>query len=118
MRTIRLRAFALTAVLAVAGALLPGGSPTAQEATGPAVSDQLMADLAMAGTTRGNPACPGEDVPFDPAGGQDVVLPRGYRIDVFARNLNFPTGLAFIRTGGRNDFQVLVIESGTGLPSR
>jgi glucose/arabinose dehydrogenase len=104
-------------VLAVAGALLPGGSPAALEATGPAVSDQVQADLAMAGTTRGNPACPGEDVPFDPAAGQDVVLPRGYRIDVFARNLDFPTGLAFTRTG-RNDFQVLVIESGTGLPSR
>ena len=117
MRTIRLRALAITAVLTVAGALLPGGSPAAQEATGPAVTDQLQAALDMAAGTRGNAACPGEDVPFDPGAGEDVVLPRGYRIDVFAQNLDFPTGLTFTRTG-RGDFQVLVIESGTGLPGR
>jgi len=66
--------------------------------------------------TRGNAACPGEDVFFDPGNGQDIALPRGYKVSVFAKGLNFPTGIAF--RGSKNDFQVLVIESGTGLPSR
>ena len=119
MRISRLRAFASTAILAIALALLPGGSPAALGSSGPAVSDQLASALAMGGTTRGNAACPGEDVAYNPAQGQDVVLPRGYKIQAFATNLDFPTGLAFQRTGpGRNDFQVLVLESGTGLPSR
>jgi len=48
-----------------------------------------------------------------------VVLPRGYKIEALATNLDFPTGLAFMRTGsGRDDFRVLVVESGTGLPGR
>ncbi|HET7786597.1 MAG TPA: hypothetical protein VFL36_11555 [Myxococcales bacterium] len=66
--------------------------------------------------TRGNAACPGEDVFFDPGHGEDIALPRGYKVSVFAKGLNFPTGIAF-RGSGRN-FQVLVVESGTGLPSR
>src|SRR5262245_53380143 len=119
MRINRLRAIASTGALAIAFALLPGGSPAALGSGGPAVSDQLAAALAMGGTTRGNAACPGEDVAYNPAAGQDVVLPRGYKIEAFAINLNFPTGLAFMRTGsGRNDFRVLIVESGTGLPGR
>ena len=118
MRITRLRAIASTGTLAIALALLPGGSPSALGSTGPAVSDQLAAALAMGGTTRGNADCPGEDVQYNPAAGQDVVLPRGYKIEAFATNLDFPTGLAFMRTGGRDGFQVLVVESGTGLPGR
>src|SRR5436189_2209503 len=117
MTITRLRALAFASALAVAGALLPGGSPTAQQSGDPAVSEQLQAAMAMNDPTRGNPACPGEDVAFNPAAGQDVVLPRGYRIQVFASNLNFPTGLAFMRTGD-SGFQALVVESGTGLPGR
>jgi len=66
--------------------------------------------------TRGNAACPGEDVFFDPGHGEDIALPRGYKVSVFAKGLNFPTGIAF--RGSKGNFQVLVIESGTGLPSR
>ena len=82
----------------------------------------LMAQSALAGSpppTKGNAACPGEEVFYDPHNGEDIVLPAGYKVEVFARDLNFPTGIAFLRTGeDAGDFQVLVVESGTGLPSR
>lgn len=65
---------------------------------------------------RGNPNCPNEEVFFDPGHGEDIVLPEGYQVDVFAKDLNFPTGLAFV--GDEHSFKVLVVESGTGLPSR
>lgn len=69
-----------------------------------------------ASTVKGNAACPGEEVYYDPGNGEDIAVPEGYKVEVFARDLNFPTGLAFI--GDADDFKVLVIESGTGLPSR
>src|SRR3954466_8083490 len=75
-----------------------------------------LTSTAVLAQTRGNAACPGEDVFYDPGNGQDIALPRGYRASVFAKDLNFPTGIAF--RGSKNNFQVLVIESGTGLPSR
>src|SRR3954470_812476 len=61
---------------------------------------RLCAVLVLCGTsalaqTRGNAACPGEDVFFDPGNGQDIAVPRGYRVSVFAKGLNFPTGIAF-----------------------
>jgi hypothetical protein len=64
----------------------------------------------------GNPLCPGEEVQFNPGNGQDIVVPPGYQVSVFASGLNFPTGLAFRRTG--SSFEVYVLESGHGLPSR
>jgi len=63
-----------------------------------------------------NPVCPTETVFFDPGNGEDIVVPSGYRVEVFAKGLNFPTDVAFV--GNQNNFQVLVLESGTGLPSR
>ena len=63
----------------------------------------------------GNPACPGEEVQYDPGTGQDIVVPPGYTISVFAKNLNFPTGIAF--EGSSKKFKVYVLESGHGLPS-
>src|SRR6266487_2420141 len=118
MRITRLRAIALTGALAVVFALMPSGSPGAQGLVGPSLATGLQAVLDQDGTTRGNAACPGEDVAFDPGQGEDVVLPRGYKIEAFATNLNFPTSIAFLRNGGRDDFQVLAVESGTGLPGR
>src|SRR5262245_44577103 len=64
----------------------------------------------------GNPLCPGEEVRFNPGNGEDIVVPPGFRVSRFASGLNFPTGLAFRRTGGT--FEVYVLESGHGLPSR
>jgi len=72
--------------------------------------------LAAQPVTVGNPLCPGEDVQFNPGNGEDIVVPPGFRVSVFKSGLNFPTGLAFRRTGGT--FEVYVLESGHGLPSR
>lgn len=63
-----------------------------------------------------NPVCPVESVFFDPGNGEDIVVPSGYKVEVFAKGLNFPTDVAFL--GNKGNFQVLVLESGTGLPSR
>jgi glucose/arabinose dehydrogenase len=60
----------------------------------------------------GNPACPGEDVFYNPGHGEDILLPDGYKVEVFVRDLNMPTDIAFAH--GR----AYVLESGTGLPGR
>src|SRR5215813_15153905 len=66
--------------------------------------------------TAANPLCPGEDVQFNPGNGQDIVVPPGFTVSVFKSGLNFPTGIAFRRAGP--GFEVYVLESGHGLPSR
>src|SRR5437016_1368424 len=66
--------------------------------------------------TRGNPLCPGEDVYFNPGNGEDIVKPSGFTVSVFKSGLNFPTAIAF--RGDRHRFEVFVLESGHGLPSR
>src|SRR5882762_3718177 len=58
-----------------------------------------------------NPVCPRESVFFDPGNAEDIVVPKGYKVEVFAKGLNFPTDVAFL--GSRDDFRVLVLESGT-----
>src|SRR5213083_3821965 len=63
-----------------------------------------------------NPLCPGEDVFFNPGNGEDIVVPTGFKVSVFAKGLNFPTAVAFRGNGRR--FEVFVLESGHGLPSR
>lgn len=63
-----------------------------------------------------NPVCPHETVFYHPANGEDIVVPRGYKVEVFARDLNFPTDIVF--AGSKHDFKALVLESGTGLPGR
>lgn len=75
----------------------------------------LVAPVALA-QTAGNPACPGEDVFFNPGHGQDIFVPPGYRVEVFASGLNFPAGIAF--KGNKHRFEAYVTESGTGLPGR
>jgi glucose/arabinose dehydrogenase len=66
--------------------------------------------------TVGSPLCAGEDVFFNPGNGEDIIVPSGYQISVFAKGLNFPTGIAF--QGNARKFKVYVLESGHGLPSR
>src|SRR5215467_8943439 len=63
-----------------------------------------------------NPLCSGESVLFNPDQGQDIVVPAGFKVSVFASGLNFPTGIAF--RGNSQNFRVFVLESGHGLPSR
>lgn len=77
----------------------------------------LAAGAAGAQPVKGNKNCPGEEVFFDPGNGEDIVVPAGYKVERFSKGpLNFPTGLAF--QGDRKNFKVLVVESGTGLPSK
>jgi hypothetical protein len=64
----------------------------------------------------GNAACPGEEVFFDPGNGEDIIVPEGYRVEVFAKGLNFRRQSPSPRT--KNQFRVFVLESGRGLPSR
>src|SRR2546427_10790888 len=59
---------------------------------------------------QGNPLCPGEDVFFNPGHGQDIVVPPGFEVSVFAKGLNFPTAVAF--RGDARRFEVFVLESG------
>jgi glucose/arabinose dehydrogenase len=66
--------------------------------------------------TAPNPLCPGEDAFFNPGRGEDIVLDSHFSVSVFAKGLNFPTGIAF--RGDKDSFEVFVLESGHGLPSR
>jgi glucose/arabinose dehydrogenase len=52
---------------------------------------------------------------FNPDTGSDIVVPPGFKVSVFAKGLNFPTGIAFL--GNSQEFEVYVLESGHGLPS-
>lgn len=65
--------------------------------------------------TVANPICPAETANFAPGNGQDIKVPAGFTVSVFASGLNMPTGIAFL--GNANHFTVYVLESGHGLPS-
>ncbi len=84
----------------------------------PAVLLALLLGLPTLATAAmvGNPACPGEEVFFNPGNGEDIVVPSGFKVEVFAKGLNFPTAVAF--RGNAQKFEVFVLESGHGLPSR
>ena len=72
--------------------------------------------FAAAAAQVGNPNCPGEEVFYNPGNGKDIVVPPGFKVSVFAKGLNFPTAVAF--RGNARRFEVSVLESGHGLPSR
>ena len=76
----------------------------------------LMLPAFVSAAQVGNPLCPGEEVLYNPGNGQDIVVPSGYTVSVFAKDLNFPTAVAF--RGNRNNFEVYVLQSGHGLPSK
>ena len=96
----------------------------------------LSLPLSVYATMVGNPLCPVETVLYNPGNGQDIVVPPGYKVSVFAQGLNFPTAVAFRSNhrdgkddddkkhdddksgGGKKGFEVFVLESGHGLPSR
>src|SRR5262249_11509202 len=63
-----------------------------------------------------NPICTDNTAFYSPGTAKDIVVPAGFKASVFAQGLNFPVGIAF--TGNKNNFEVYVLESGHGLPSR
>src|SRR5215469_1135716 len=75
----------------------------------------MLPDVAMAANV-GNPLCPGEEVSFNPGSGEDIVVPQGFKVSVFASGLNFPTGIAF--RGNAQRFEVYILESGAFPASR
>jgi len=76
--------------------------PTVSEAQ--TVSNPSTAPDCMSNTAFYNPTLP-----------PSINLPPGFTASVFAKNLNMPTGIAFL--GNATNFQVFVLESGHGLPS-
>jgi len=77
------------------------------------VAVSWLASAAHAATV-GNALCPGEDVEFNPGNGDDILVPPGYKVEVFAKGLNFPTNIAF--KGNERNFEAYVTEAGTSLP--
>ncbi len=73
------------------------------------------APAALAATLK-NPVCPVETAFYSPGNGEDIIIPAGFKVSVFAKDLNFPVGIAF--RGHKDKFEVYVLESGHGLPSR
>jgi len=63
-----------------------------------------------------NKNCPEEAVFYNPSNGEDIIVPKGFKIEPFITGLNFPTDIAFV--GDKDKFKVYVLESGTGLPGR
>src|SRR4029077_7494886 len=80
-----------------------------------AIAPLLMCPQLAAAATVANPICPSETALFAPGTGQNIVVPAGFKVSVFASGLNAPTGIAFL--GDSEHFHVYVLESGHGLPS-
>src|SRR2546425_7082247 len=74
-----------------------------------------LPNLVTAATVA-NPLCSAETVSFNPSNGEDIVVPSGFKVSVFVKGLNAPTAVAF--RGTAKKFDVFVLESGHGLPSR
>src|SRR2546425_283192 len=98
--------------------------PTAATSDARAKLGAITAALVLAGIASSpslafadvaNAGCPVEKVFYDPGHGQDIIVPEGFKVEVFAKGLNFPTAIAF--KGSKEKFDVFVLESGRGLPS-
>lgn len=85
-------------------------------AVGLALAGMAAVPVAAWAQTKSNPVCPNETAHYNPGNGEDIAVPKGFKVEVFARDLNMPTDVAFV--GNKDKFQVVVLESGTGLPSR
>jgi hypothetical protein len=80
-----------------------------------ALASLLALPTVAYAATVANPLCPTNTANFNPSNGEDIVVPAGFKVSVFASGVNFPTGLAF--QGNSQHFEVYVLESGHGLPS-
>ena len=75
----------------------------------------VVAQAATVTNPNPNPGCNLNMAEFDPGSGQDINVPAGFKVSVFASGLNMPTGIAFRSAGA--GFEVYVLELGHGLPS-
>src|SRR5437667_10858249 len=75
-----------------------------------ALASLLAFPTAAYAATVANPLCPDNTALFDPDSGQDINVPAGFKVSVFANDLNFPTGIAFL--GNAQRFEGNVLESG------
>src|SRR6516162_9934084 len=80
-----------------------------------ALAPLLPLPAVAANNVVANPICMDNTANFNPTLPPSIVLPPGFTASVFASGLNMPTGIAF--RGNSSSFQVLVLESGHGLPS-
>src|SRR4051794_41658207 len=85
-------------------------------AVGLALAGMAAVPVAAWAQDKANPVCPNEKAHYNPGHGEDIIVPRGFKVEVFARDLNMPTDIAFV--GNKDRFKAYVLESGTGLPSR
>jgi len=93
------------------------GSPPRLSRIAAALAVAGIAAVPVAALADGvNPNCTEESVFYNPGNGEDIVVPRGFKVEVFAKGLNFPTDVAFV--GSKDNFKVYVLESGTGLPGK
>ena len=60
-----------------------------------ALTSLLALPTAAYADTIANPLCPDNTALFNPGTGQDIIVPAGFKVSVFAKGLNFPTGIAF-----------------------
>ena len=59
------------------------------------------APIAAEAVTKTNPICPAETVEIvTPIAGAHIQVPEGFRVEAFATELDFPTGIAFRGSGG------------------
>jgi hypothetical protein len=65
------------------------------------VLSPLEASTDKAEDTAVNLACPEYKVFFDPGNGEDIIVPSGYRVEVFASGLNSPIASRPERPGSR-----------------
>ena len=80
-------------------------------AVGLALAGMAAVPVAAWAQDKANPVCPNEKAHYNPGNGEDIVVPRGFKVEVFARDLNLPTDIAFV--GNKDRFKVYVLESGT-----
>src|SRR6516165_6877435 len=88
---------------------------TAACAFAPLLGLPTVAQGATVANPSTSPQCMDNTAFFNPTLPPSITLPPGFTASVFAKGLNMPTGIAFL--GNSSSFQVLVLESGHGLPS-
>src|ERR1044071_5313396 len=78
-------------------------------AVGLALAGMAAVPVAAWAQTKSNPVCPNETAHYNPGNGEDIAVPKGFKVEVFARDLNMPTDIAFV--GNKDRFKAYVLRS-------